>query len=164
MDNKYTKLLRANQAELFSEGFNIKKLYGKDAIIKPVFLYPEDSAEIILKKLRKESVNVCVIVTKEKKFLGKISDNDIIKLFLQQTKYEPLVKIMDRGYRREFLYKKAEDMINSHKRFVRQDTPINKIIEIMWKEDFEYLPVLDKDKKVIGVITPSSIINLLKDY
>jgi len=55
-------------------------------------------------------------------------------------------------------------MINTHKSCVRKDTPINKVIKLIWKEGFEYIPVLDNNDKVIGVVTPSSIINLLKDY
>ena len=164
MANKQIDSLREQQAEVLSQADEIKKLCAKDAMIKPVFLYPDDSVELILKKLKKEHINACIVITKDKKFLGEISDNDIIKLFLQQVEYEPLVKILNRGYRREFLYKAAKDMINKHKAFVREDTPINTVIKLVWKEGFEYIPVLDKNDKVVGVVTPSSIINLLKDY
>ncbi len=156
--------LRNQQAELLSQECDIKQLCAKDAMIKPILLFPDDNVEKILKRLKKEHINACIVVTKEKKFIGEICDNDIIKLFLQQVKYEPLVKILNRGYRREFLYKNAKEMINTHKSYVRKDTPINKVIKLIWKEGFEYIPVLDNNDKVIGVVTPSSIINLLKDY
>ena len=161
---KQTDSLRTSQSELFSQEIKIKKLCAKDAMIKPVILYPEDNMQKILKKLKKEHINACIVVTKKKKFLGEISNNDIIKLFLQQVEYEPLVKILNRGYRREFLYHTAKEMINKHKSVVKTDTPINNIIKLMWKEEFEYIPVLNKKDQVVGVITPSSIINLLKDY
>ena len=164
MTKKQIDLLREHQAELLSQAKEIKKLCAKDAMIKPVLLYPDDSVELILKKLKKEHVNACIVITKERKFLGEISDNDIIKLFLQQVEYEPLVKLLNRGYRREFLYKTAKEMMNKHKSFARTDTPINNIIKLIWKKGFEYIPVLDKNDKVVGVVTPSSIINLLKDY
>lgn len=143
---------------------DIKMLTAKDAMIKPILLYPDGSVEKILRKLRKEHINACIVVSKEKKFIGEISDNDIIKLFLQQVKYEPLVKILNHGYRREFLYKSAKDMINTHKSCVKKSTPINEVIKLTFKEGFEYIPVLDNSDKVIGVVTPSSLINLLKDY
>ncbi|MBT3407281.1 CBS domain-containing protein, partial [Candidatus Woesearchaeota archaeon] len=157
-------LLRKEQIELVSQTNKIKKLCAKDAMIKPVILFPDDNVEKILRKLKKEHINACIVVNKDKKFLGEIGDNDIIKLFLQQIEYEPLVKIINRGYRRNFFHKTAKEMINKHKSFVREDTCINKIIKLSWKEGFEYIPVLDKNDKVKGVITPSSIINLLKDY
>lgn len=156
--------LRKEQAESLLMEEDIKLLTAKDAMIKPILLYPDDDVEKILKKLRKEHINACIVVTKDRKFVGEICDNDIIKLFLQQVKYEPLVKTLNRGYRREFLYKKAKEIINNHKSFVRRDTPINKVINLIWKEGFDYIPVLDSNDKVIGVVTPSSVINLLKDY
>ncbi|MCK5107344.1 MAG: CBS domain-containing protein [Nanoarchaeota archaeon] len=163
--SKTMNSLRKNEAIHFLEEENeTKKLCAKDAMIKPILLSPEDNTEKILKKLKKEHINACIVVTKEKKFIGEITNNDIIKLFLQQVKCEPLVKILNHGYRREFLYKTAKEMINKHKSFVKTDTSINNIIKLMWKEEFEYIPVLNKKDQVVGVITPSSLINLLKDY
>jgi CBS domain-containing protein len=141
----------------------IKNKTAQEAMVKPVYLYPEDNAKTIIKKLKKESTNVCIVVTKEKKFLGEIGVEDLIKLFLHQVKYEPLVKMLNIGYRREFLYKPAKDLINKHKSTVKIDDPINKVIKLIYKEGFNYVPVLDKDKKVVGVITPSSLINSLEN-
>jgi CBS domain-containing protein len=136
---------------------------AKNAMIKPVYLYPEDDAEKIMTKLRKENTNVCIVVTKEKKFIGEIGEEDLIKLFLHQVKYEPLVQILNIGYVREFLYKPAKDLINKHKSTVKLDTPINKVIELIYKEGFNYIPVLDNKKRVVGVVTPSSLINFLQN-
>jgi CBS domain-containing protein len=155
---------REEQAKLLSQEYEIKKLCAKDAMIKPVFLFPDESSEAVLKKLKKEHVNACIVVSKERKFIGEISDNDIIRLFLQQTKFEPFVKILNMGYRREFLYKKAKDMANPHKHVVTLDTPLNKVIQIINKRRVEYVPVLDNGERVVGVVTPSSLINLLQDY
>ncbi|MBD3249938.1 CBS domain-containing protein [Candidatus Woesearchaeota archaeon] len=155
---------RKEQAKLMSEQYEIDQLCAKDAMIKPVFLFPEDSSETILKKLKKEHVNSCIVISKERKFIGEISDNDIIKLFLHQTRFEPLVKILNRGYRREFIHKKAKDLANKHKHSVNLETPINEVIKLVYRKGFEYVPVLDSKEKVVGVITPSSLIDLLEDY
>jgi len=127
-------------------------------------VYSSDSGDKILKKLKREDTNVCIVVTKEKKFVGEISDEDLIKLFLHQVEYEPLTKLLGRGYLREFLYKKAEELINKHMSTVKRDTPINKVIKLVYKEGFNYIPVLNKDNKVVGVVTPSSILDLLEKY
>lgn len=156
--------IREKHAELLSQQYNLKKLCAKDAMIKPVFLFPEDNSKQILKKLKKEHINACIVVSKERKFIGEISDKDIIRLFLQQTKFEPLVKILNRGYRREFIHKNAGDLANKHKSFALLDSPINKVIKLVNKKGFEYVPVLDSKEKVVGVVTPSSLINLLQDY
>lgn len=160
----HIKKLRKEESISISETENIKKLTAKDAMIKPVFLYLDDNADTIIKKLKREDTNVCIVITKEEKFIGEISDEDIIKLFLHQVKYEPLTKILNIGYRREFLYKKAKELVNKHKSTVKLDTPINKVIRLIYKEGFRYIPVLNKNKKVIGVVTPSSLIDLLQKY
>lgn len=156
--------LRKNQAEFFDSEYSIRKLCSKDAMVKPVFLYPDDTAKKIMHKLRKEHINSCIVVSKDKKLIGQVGDNDLVKLFLEQAMHEPLTQVLNRGYRREFLYKTAKNMINSNKKTVKVDTPINKVIEVISANNYEYVPVLGKEDKVIGVVTPSSLINLLKDY
>jgi len=146
----------------YNEDIKISKT-AKEAMIKPVYLYPEDNARTIIKKLKKESTNVCIVITKEKKFVGEVGVEDLIKLFLHQVKYEPLVQILNIGYKREFLYKTAKELINKHKSTVDADTPINKVIELIYKEGFSYIPVIDEEKRVIGVITPSSLIDFLEN-
>lgn len=161
--NPFIKI-RKEEAAFISETENIRKLTAKNAMIKPVFIHQDDNADRIIKKLKKEDTNVCIVVTKDKRFVGEISDEDLIKLFLHQVRYEPLTKILNVGYKREFLYKKAKKLINKHKCTVNIDTPINKVIGLIYKEGFQYVPVLDKNKKVMGVVTPSSIIDLLENF
>ena len=156
------KKFREKQSVTLFETENISKLTAKDAMIKPVFVYQDDDTDKTIKKLKREDTNVCIVVTKDKRFVGEISDEDLIKLFFAQVKYEPLTKILNIGYKKEFLYKKAKELINKHKSSVNLDTPINKVIELVYKEGFHYIPVLDKNKKVIGVVTPSSILDLLE--
>jgi len=156
--------VRKKQVETLVEGLEIKKLVAKDAMIKPNLV--RDSADIprVLKILKKEHINACVVVTKEKKYVGLISDNQIITLFLHQVEYEPLVQTLGRGYRREFLYKNAGELCKKQRSTVRTDDPINKVIKYIHKEKFDYIPVLNTKDKVVGVITPSSVIGLLKDH
>jgi len=142
---------------------DVVNIVAKDAMIKPVFLYPDDDAKKIIKKLRKESTNVCVVVTKEKYFLGEISNEDLIKFFIDQINNELLTEKLNVGYRREFLFKSAKELINKHKSTVDKDTPINKVIKLIYNEGFHYVPVLDKSKHVVGVVTPSSVLNLLQE-
>ena len=88
-------------------------LIAKDAMIKPVFLYPDDDAKKIIKKRRKESTNVCIVVTKEKQFLGEISNEDLIKFFINQINNEPLTEKLNVGYRKKFLFKSAKELVNN---------------------------------------------------
>ena len=156
------KKFRANTSLMVSSSEAIN-LIAKDAMIKPVFLYPTDDSKKIIKKLKKESTNVCIVVSKDKKFLGEISNEDLIKFFINQINNEPLTEKLNVGYRREFLFKSAKELLNKHKSTVNKDTPINKVIKLIYDEGFHYVPFLDKTKRVVGVVTPSSVLNLLQE-
>jgi len=155
--------LRDEQAFFLDATEHLPNLTAKDALIKPIFLYPEDDAATILRKLKREDVNVCVVINKDRSFVGNIGDEDIIRLFLQQVMNEQLTQQLNVGYRRKFLYHRAHELVNSRKTTVTADTPINKVIEHIFYENCQYLPVLDNKQRVMGVVTPSSIIDLLQD-
>lgn len=163
------KGLRKKEAEDLVEltdeyGEKVTKIkLAKDAMIKPVLLYPEDDGKEIIKKLKEESTNACIVVNKDGKFAGEIGVEDLIKLFLHQVKYEPLVQILNIGYNREFQYLPAKKLINKHKSTVSENAPINNVIKLVYKEGFNYIPVLDEEKKVVGVVTPSSLIDFLQN-
>jgi len=161
-DKSSLREFRTNSSLMISQSECVN-LVAKDAMIKPVFLYPDDDAKKIIKKLKKENTNVCVVVTKEKRFLGEISNEDLIRFFISQINNEPLTEKLNVGYRKEFLFKSAKELVNKHKSTVDKDTKINEVIKLIYVEGFHYIPVLDKNKKVVGVVTPSSVLNLLQE-
>ena len=160
----HLKKLREKECNYLSETEPIKKLTARDAMIKAVVVYSDYKSDKIVEKLKKEHINVCIVIERDGKFVGEISVEDLIKIFLHQAKFEPLTKILNTGYRREIMYKSAKELINKHRSTVFLDAPINKVIKLVYKEGFNYIPVVDKNKKVLGVVTPSSLLNLLKDY
>lgn len=85
----------------------IDQLTAKDAMIRPVLLKETDDVATILKKLRHEEVSACIVINKHNVFVGEISVEDIIKLFVQQLHTEPMIKYLTRGYKKGFLYKDA---------------------------------------------------------
>lgn len=153
---------RLKEGKYIGLNLDIVKLTAKHAMIKPVFIFEDDEAKTIIKKLKKENTNVCIVINHNYEFIGKISNEDLIKFFLSQVKYEPLTKLLNHGYRREFINKSAINLINKYNISVNLDTPINEVIKKMHKENYNYLPVVDNNKKVIGVVTPSSILDLLE--
>lgn len=142
----------------------IDELTAKDAMIHPVFLQKDDNIHEILKKLKEENIQTCIVVDKKNHFVWEISVEYIIKVFLNQVNKEPMIKYLNRWYKKALLYKTAEEMCNKHHNTVNLDTNINKVIKHIYKEWFNYIPVLNDEKKVVWVVTPSSLIKLLKDY
>jgi len=163
MNTDYLKKLRRKDARVVDAAEEVIKLTARDAMLKPVFLNSEDDGMKVIHKLKSEEIGACIVVTKEKEFVGEISDEDLIRLFLVQIENEPLTEILGVGYNRELKHLKAKDLINEHKSTVYQDTPINEVVKLVYKEGFKYIPVLDKKKRVMGVVTPSSLLGLLKN-
>jgi len=158
----FLRKFRREEAEALAGIEHVRRLTARDAMIAPVFLSPDDDSEAIIKKLKREDINVCIVVDKDRKFLGEIADRDLIRFFFYEVKKEPVTQILNVGYRREFMYKKAVELMKKHKSTAKVDTPLNHVIELLYKEGgFSYIPVLDKEKRVIGVVTPSSVISLL---
>lgn len=142
----------------------IDKLKAKDAIIAPVFLKEEDGALNILQKLKKEDIQTCIVVNENINFIWEISVEDIIKLFIENIKKEPLTKYLNRWYKKNIIHKTAWELCNRHNNSLKEDSNINQVIKLIYKKWFNYIPIVDEQKKVIWVVTPSSLINLLKDY
>ena len=61
------------------------------------------------------------------------------------------------------MYRPAKELINKHKSTVKLNEPINKVIKLIYKEGFNDIPVLDDNKRVVGVVTPSSLIHFLQN-
>lgn len=156
--------LRKKQAELIENQIHHKKITAKDATIKAVILYEDDEINTIIKKLKKEDTNFVIVVDKEDRFLGEISVEKLIKLIAHKSLDEPLVKILDVGYHRGINFTTAKDHLSKHENIVKLDTPIINVLELVDKEGFNYIPVLNDNGKIKGIITPSSLLNLLSKH
>ena len=57
----------------------------------------------------------------------------------------------------------AEDMMNVDVLSVREDTPVRDAIELMLNYRITGLPVVDKDMKLVGIITDRDVVGLIYD-
>ncbi|MDP2908768.1 MAG: CBS domain-containing protein [Nanoarchaeota archaeon] len=158
------KNLRKKQAELLNQEFDIPKLFAKDAMTLPTCFYEDDSIDKIISRLKEEDCDVCIVIDKDKRFVGEIDDEDLVKIMAHTALKEPITQILDRGYRRELNWKKAKDLAKPHKNVVSKTTPINEVLKIVYKKSYDNIIVVDEKNRVLGVITPSSLLRLLSKY
>jgi len=158
------KNLRKKQAEFLSKEFDIPKLFAKDAMVPPTCFYEDDSIDKVINKLKREDCDVCVVIDKGKKFIGEIDDEDLTRIMAYTALKEPITQILDRGYNRDIKWKKAKDLARKNKNLVLKDTPINDVLKIIYKKTYDNIIVVDEKNRVVGVITPSSLLNLLSKY
>ncbi len=155
------KKLRATDASLMKDQINYHETVAKDVMITPIFLYENDNISTIADKLKQEDTNYCIVIDKNKKFLWEITISSLIKIIAHSSIDEPLVKILDIWYRRWINFTSTKNYIKKHKNIIKKDTPLLKIMKLIDKKWFQYIPVVDDNKKVVGLITPSSILRFV---
>ncbi len=158
------KNIRRKKAFWLKGKFEHNKILAEDVMTRPIFLYIDDTIETILGKLQTEEVDYCIVVDENKKFVWEVTDEMLLKIIAHAAVNEPLVEILDIGYKRWINHTQTKDYIRKHKNTVYSETPFFDIMKLIDKKWFQYIPVIDKDKKVIGVITPSSILRFILHY
>ncbi|MFC1774733.1 HPP family protein [Nanoarchaeota archaeon] len=133
----------------------------KDAMVKPVLVYPDDSIQVLVRKLKSKDTNVVLVINKKREFLGEITEEQLLKLFVpsEMISERKVVGFLGAGYDKSFFAEKAKDLMTKHRYTVTTDSPIKDVVWLVYTPGFRFIPVLNKKKQVVGVVTPSSILN-----
>lgn len=141
---------------------DIPKLYARDAMIKPIYFFENDHVMMVVKKLKREEYNVCIVVDKNKRLVGEIRDEDLIMIMANTALKEPIPQILNHGYKRDIIFETAGSLAKNNRNTVFETDPINGVLKKAYK--CKNLIVLNKNKEAIGVITPSSLLKLLSEH
>jgi len=155
------KGLLTKQAMEFDDENDYPDILAKDVMVRPTFFYENDSIEKVVKKLKREDCDICIVIDANKHFLGEIKDEHLVKIMADNAINFPLTKMLNVCYMRGFSWNTAKDIAQKSNNIVSEKTPINKILEIIYKKKHQNIIVLNKEKKVTGVITLSSILRFL---
>jgi CBS domain-containing protein len=133
-----------------------------------VAVTPETSIGQLSKVLLENKVSGVPVVDGEGKLIGIVSEADIIKdnINVQFPFYfDPL---MVSGYVvdfekynediKDYLNSKVETIMNHRVKTVNPSTSISEIADIMVSNKVNRIPVIDENKKVVGIITRADII------
>ena len=152
----------------------VKDIMGKN----PILLKPEMTLREAAKILSKNDISGAPVVDQEGKLVGILMVSDIIKeikgkieslglaipftpfdLFDFYTVNMPMES--DKDIIRDVSEMKVGDVMRKKVHYVRDDDDIETAIEILGKKDISRVPVVDKERRVIGIITRSDILRLL---
>ena len=101
-----------------------------------IFIAPKSSIKDVLKKLDQSAQKVLLVVDNENRLLGTITDGDIRRHILKTGKLEGAV----------------DNIYNKKPKYTYQDEPQESAKKIMFENKIELLPILSKDRKVVGTI------------
>ncbi|MEM0243230.1 MAG: CBS domain-containing protein [Candidatus Aenigmatarchaeota archaeon] len=125
---------------------------AKDIMNKNIiYAKPYETIKTVSQRMIEKDISGLPILDDEGKVVGIISRTDIIKLSEHYTKEElEKLKVED------FLKKRRKKII-----VAKPNTPIKKIIKIMMKENISRIPIIDENRKIVGIVSKSDIIRII---
>jgi CBS domain-containing protein len=127
----------------------MKTTFAKDIMSSRLIVAKEDmNVEDALKLLVNNKITGMPVVNGRGQMVGIISEYDIIARVGAEKKLEP------ETFRGELPYTKIVDAVN-------EDTPLEDILNRFIKAKVRRLPVLDKDGRLVGIISRRDVMKVL---
>jgi len=104
---------------------------------------PKDTIDKAAKLLFEQRIHGLPVVNSKKQLVGIISPKEILKVLIQKQRDESV-----------------ESHISTHVVPVYKETPVNIVMEIIKITNENALPVLDENRKVIGIVSDGDIFKL----
>ncbi|PAB57244.1 ABC transporter ATP-binding protein [Anaeromicrobium sediminis] len=143
------KILRHPANEFVSEFIGEERLNSKKALppitevmIEAVTTKPDRGLAEALKLMRNHKVTSLAVVDKKNKFLGSVG-----------------VWNIQRNFSNEDL--KVKDVMKTDIPFIKEADSLEEAIDLFLNTDIKYVPVLNNEKALTGVITHSSLVEIL---
>jgi osmoprotectant transport system ATP-binding protein len=145
------KILRHPGNEFVKEFIGVNRLQKaevlpsiQDIMVKPVTARPSKGLAEAIVQMRKQKVDTLLIVDYKQKLLGKVSVWDIHNNFQKE----------------EILLKDVQNPV-IHKINVNQS--LAEALQIISKQHIAYLPVISEENELVGVITRSSLVDVMAE-
>lgn len=144
-------------------------LTAKEIMTKKVITIKKDSSiEDLSELLVNNKISGVPVLDEDGALVGIVSEGDII-VQNSDLHFPRYFKLLDAIIYLESLNKfkeslqkhlatKVEDIMTAKVKTVSEDTPINKIADIMLDSRVNRLPVMDKNNKLVGIITRADIV------
>jgi CBS domain-containing protein len=122
-----------------------KDFYAIDVMSSPVKSLPVDETlENVRNLMKKEDIRHIPIVDNHK-FVGIISDRDLLKLDMSGT----------------FSFLKAQDVMNTVVIVADDETPLAHIARVLLEEKISAIPIINKKHALCGIISRSDILKVI---
>lgn len=143
---------RGKEIDIYGRKTSIlKNLSVKDLIDKDIDVVDQfNDFAAILEKIKKSKYNTLVVRNNQNCILGQISFRDIRDTLIDE----------DTKAIRSFLI--AEDVMTKNITSIKSDSNCEDALNTIETGDYEFLPVVDKEKKLLGVISRTDILQRYK--
>jgi CBS domain-containing protein len=146
----------------------------KDVMSKNVItISPEDSISDAIEKMAKNNISGFIVVEGEK-VVGVISESDVLRVFKSEipeistptSATLSIFLILEKGIKainemKKIGKLKVKNLMSKRVFYVKPDDTILEAAKIMSKKDVRRLPVIDENRKLVGVISRTDILRAL---
>lgn len=138
----------------------VKEIMSKDI----VSIRPEDNAKGALALLFKMEISGLPVIDKEGKLVGMFTEKDVLKHILPS--YLEKVGLFIYEENPKYIRNKFQDLMNlsvcqlMRKEVITidEDTSLCEVARLMLTEKIRRIPVLDKEKKIVGIVAREDIV------
>ena len=110
----------------------------REVMKEPVCIQAEETLEVAVIKLKSDNVG-CLPVCQGRQVIGMLTDRDIL---MRST-----------GSRRDIHHMKAREAMSSEVHSCSEEDPVEQVATTMANNQVRRLPVLDRDRQLVGVIS-----------
>ncbi|MBS3113080.1 CBS domain-containing protein [Candidatus Woesearchaeota archaeon] len=134
----------------------------KEVMLKPVFVYPNDTKKKILSKVKRNpNTSLFVVATRNKQFLGDIHENDLFFMLTPNEMVNEVGLELAFDLKKKFFAKKAKDLMREHDLSCSPEDELIDVAKKFIQAEVNEMPVLKKGK-VVGVINQGILLRQLK--
>ena len=120
---------------------------------------PDDPVAVLDELFKKHRIHHVPVTDEEGAVVGIVSKSEFLYLLRGFTVHE-----MDR-FREEAKLRafKVKEIMVKQVETIGEDEPIKKAVELLAQNRFRCLPVINADKKIVGIVTTHDIIDLVNE-
>lgn len=127
-------------------------LQAKMVMIKDVVtVRPQDTLDTVIEILVNKNITGIPVVNEDDTLAGIITEKDILKYMLEQ---DSISRLTDSNICEHTVYHAMTANVIAFDEI----TPLNEVCECLVKQPFRRVPILDKNRKLVGIISRRDII------
>lgn len=127
----------------------VLKLKVKDVMSKGIIAVEENATVDEAAKKMKDNEVGCILVAKENKVLGIITERDMVRRVLAEEKDPKETQV--------------KDIMSKPVIAVREEADVEEAVAIMVKNGIRRLPVISSDNKLVGIVTAKDLATALAE-
>lgn len=136
-----------------------------------IAVFAENSVEELAKLLTDNNISGAPVIDKDKKVIGIVTEKDIMYKD-SEPQFPPVANILGaqiflgsvKEYNtqlRKILATSVNDLMTKDVITVTDDTDVKEIVEVMLENNINRVPVIDKDERLVGIISRADIVRYM---